>query len=137
MVQPISCYSCKVIRGDGAGFQKPEYIFRLGKWVVNHCGGEGTYLGRLILQTESHRPEFDSLDSTERAQLGDNIVVLNAWLREYFDERLKDPIERVHLGYLNETPYFHGLTGLQLENDSLFQCCLIITTVTFKFNIYW
>jgi len=115
-----NCYCCNIINGGGVGFQAKEYVVELeGGWVLNHCGGDSTYLGYLILQTKRHRSEFHELTSEEASCLGRNMQHINLSLRHYWSVKYSDdPVERVYAAYLNETPYFKHLTGEALLEES-------------------
>ena len=101
------CECCTIIDGEGSGFRANNYIVELeGGWVLNHCGGENTYLGYLILQTKCHRVDFGDLSPEEAKSLGMNIKRINDSIRKYWESIYpEDQVELVHVAYLNETPY--------------------------------
>ena len=111
------CECCKIIGGEGKGYQK-VIVNMEGGWVLNHFGvSNETYLGRLVLQTKKHRTDFDKLNLNEERTLGSNIKRINSHLRQYWSKIYpEDPIELIHIAYLNETPYIRRLSGKELLN---------------------
>ena len=102
------CECCRIGRHGGEGYQK--IVVKLeGGWVLNHCKwGERTYLGYLILQTKEHREDIGDLHPKEVNALGNNLKLINCQLREYWAKIFsEDPIELVHVAYLNETPHIN------------------------------
>ena len=117
------CICCKIAKGDGCGFQK-IIVNMEGGWVLNHFfADEGTYLGRLVLGTKEHQTDFGKLSEKEATTLGTNIQSINHSLRQYWAKIYpKDPIELVHVAYLNETPHINRhvylLSKEQLSKES-------------------
>jgi len=109
------CECCKIIGGEGKGYQK-VIVNMEGGWILNHFGvNNETYLGRLVLQTKRHCPDWGELCLKEATSLGMNIKRINDSLRQYWSKTYsKDPIELVHVAYLNETPYIKRLSGENL-----------------------
>ena len=117
------CVCCKIARGDGCGFQK-IIVNMEGGWVLNHFSASNeTYLGRLVLGTKQHRHDFGALSLDEATTLGRNIKHINQSLRQYWTINYPDdPIELVHVAYLNETPHIRRhiylLSKIQLLRES-------------------
>jgi len=112
------CVCCKIARGDGCGFQK-IIVNMKGGWVLNHFSASNeTYLGRLVLATKQHQHDFGNLSSEEAKTLGPNIERINHSLRQYWARNYpKDPIELVHIAYLNETPFINRSSGEKLLKE--------------------
>ena len=112
-----ACVCCKIVKGGGKGYQKIVVELE-GGWVLNHFGltdENETYLGRLVLQTKQHRTDFGDLSLEEATILGMNIKRINHSLRQYWVKIYpEDPIELVHVAYLNEGPYSEKWSGEEL-----------------------
>lgn len=115
------CECCRIIKGGGLGFQDKKYVVELeGGWILNHFGiaDKETYLGRLVLQTKRHCPDWGELCLKEATSLGMNIKRINDSLRQYWARIYpKDPIELVHIAYLNETPFIKRSSGEKLLKE--------------------
>ncbi len=111
------CVCCEITQGCGKGYQKIVVELE-GGWVLNHFGtSKETYLGRLVIQTKEHRTDFGELSAKEATTLGTNIQRINYSLRQYWVKIYpEDPIELIHIAYLNETPYIRRLSGKELLN---------------------
>ena len=109
------CDCCKIIGGEGVGFQK-IIVNMEGGWVLNHFGvSDNTWLGRLVLSTKCHRIDWGDLCFKEAITLGLNIQRINWSLRQYWSKTFPDdPIELVHFAYLNETPFIKCWSGKEL-----------------------
>jgi len=113
------CHCCNIIKGCGSGYQSKKYVVELeGGWVLNHFGltdENETYLGRLVLGTKCHRVDWGDLSLKEATTLGLNIQRINHSLRQYWAKNYpEDPIELVHIAYLNEGPYSEKWSGEEL-----------------------
>jgi len=109
------CECCEIAQGGGKGYQKIVVELE-GGWVLNHFSvNKETYLGRLVLGTKCHRVDWGDLSLEEATTLGVNIKRINHSLRQYWAKIYpEDPIELVHIAYLNETPYIKRLSGEKL-----------------------
>lgn len=108
------CICCKIANGCGEGYQEIAVELE-GGWVLNHFGGGETYLGQLVLGTKCHRPDWGDISLKEATTLGINIQRINHSLRQYWIHNYpEDPIELVHVAYLNESPYINGFSGVEL-----------------------
>ena len=112
------CVCCEIVQGGGKGYQKIVVELE-GGWVLNHFGlSKETYLGRLVLQTRHHRTDFGNLSFKEATTLGLNIERINHSLRQYWARNYpKDPIELIHIAYLNETPFINRSSGEKLQKE--------------------
>ncbi len=102
------CTSCQIRDGKSEkSYQAKRYHVKLdGGWMLNHCGSPDSYLGYLILQTNKHVIDLEKLDDDQAKALGTNIRVIDSSLRKYWRAHFPDdPIERVHVAYLNEGPF--------------------------------
>ena len=115
------CDCCNIRDGGGCGFQAKKFVVEMkGGWMLNHAAGEKTYLGRLVLHTKEHRTDFDKLNELEAQTLGTNIQRIIYYLRQYWTKSYtNDPIEIVHVAYLNETPHILRHIFLLSEEQSL------------------
>ena len=105
-------HDCCMGRKISRGIEEPEAgggIIELdGNWILNHYGGEDTFLGRLALQPRFHRMELTDLNTDEANALGKNIQNIDLALRQYWAINFKfkdDLIERVYVVYFFESVY--------------------------------
>lgn len=112
------CVCCEIAQGCGKGYQKIVVELE-GGWVLNHFGlSKETYLGRLVLQRKRNCPDWGELCLKEATSLGMNIKRINDSLRQYWAKNYpEDPIELIHIAYLNETPFIKRSSGEKLLKE--------------------
>jgi len=95
-----NCECCK------AAIDNRHILIKLeGGWTLNHFGGKEKYLGRLLLQTQIHRPDWGDLSLEEIKIIGEHIQRISSSLRRYWIQQYNDPIEQIYVVYLNDKPY--------------------------------
>jgi len=62
-------------------------------------------LGRFVLQTYDHRPDWGDLSQLEIATLGINLQRINSSLRHYWIKKFDDYIDQIYIAYFNDKPY--------------------------------
>ena len=111
------CRGCEISKGNKKNVLGKKIIELDDYWILNHYGGDDTFLGRMALQTRCHRMDIGDLSEEETNRLGGNIQRIDSALREYWSEHfIPDRIERVYVIYFlegefdipNRSPYhFH------------------------------
>ena len=135
-----NCKCCKVLCGVDIKPYQEKLIPLKGDWILNHYGGNDTYLGRLALATKCHIEDWKDLD-TQLEPLGKNIKIINECLYNYWEDNSKefkgDKIEQIYTVYLNEEPYKNGhYTESELKERLHVHLHILPRTIKMRENLY-